>query len=393
MQRLKNDYLQSLYKEAEFDREHEEVKEIEERITSLVHEISEYIGRKDPLFKNFVIPSGSYFEDLKVEGPDEFDFMICLENLSLPGVCVKKDIPLRPVPDPGYVHVQVSNETLRQVYRKQRYISNQGNLKPDVLLKRFKELIEEALRKRKRRSHEKLAERVEVELRKIPITIKVRWNGEIYTNYEISIDLTLCIKLSGWPAASDIRGRLNRGHPGYEVFKEAVRAGHHLVASTIGESGKPRPCWRLSFSVAEGIVLKGICKNPRLMHKVALKVLKVLRKKNEHDLCLYEDADAGVSYRIQWVFHSYVLKTMFLHEWCEFPEDSYWSKDKLGERVRGILERIRNSLKDKDIRSFWVPDYKLFNFRARKATQTKLCEEKLSNLLRNLKLEPQTSRC
>ena len=56
------------------------MKEIEERITSLVHEISEYIGRKDLLFKNFVIPSGSYFEDLKIEGPDELDFMICLET-------------------------------------------------------------------------------------------------------------------------------------------------------------------------------------------------------------------------------------------------------------------------------------------------------------------------
>ena len=38
---------------------------------------------------------------LKVEGPDEFDFMICLEQLSSPGACVTKDIPMRPVPDPG----------------------------------------------------------------------------------------------------------------------------------------------------------------------------------------------------------------------------------------------------------------------------------------------------
>ena len=94
MQRYRSDYLEKLNNEAEFDREHEEVKEIEGRILSLVREISEYIGRQDPLFKNFVIPSGSYFEDLKVEGPDEFNFMFCLEDLSKPGVCVVKDIPL-----------------------------------------------------------------------------------------------------------------------------------------------------------------------------------------------------------------------------------------------------------------------------------------------------------
>ena len=401
MLHLGNNHLQQLYKEAEFDREHEEVKEIEEKITSLVHKISQYIGRKDPLFKNSVIPSGSYFEDLKVEGPDEFDFMICLETLSSPGVCVIKDIPLRPVADPGYVHVHVANEEVRQLYRKQRYISKKGNLKPDVLLERFKELIEEALRERKRRTdllsrglnffkrglrrkREKL-EHIYVELRKIPITIKVRWNGRKYSDYEIFLDLTLCIKMSGWPAASDVERRINREHPGYEDFEKARREGFHLVASTIGESGKPRTCRRLSFSVAEGIVLKSICENPKLMHKVTLKVLKVLRKKHEGDLCLHEDAeDEEASYHVTWVFHSYVLKTMFLHEWCEFPEDSCWSKDKLRERVKGILERIQTSLENKDIRSFWVPNYKLFNFRARRATQTKPCERKLALLLQNL---------
>ena len=172
-----------------------------------------------------------------------------------------------------------------------------------------------------------------------------------------------------------------RGHPGYEAFREAVREGYHLVASTIGESGKHRPCWRLSFSVAEGIVLKSIFKNPRLVHKMTLKVLKVLRKKHEDNLCLLEAASA--SFNVKWVFHSYVLKTMFLHEWCEFPEDSFWTNDKLGERVRGILERIQNSVKEKDIRSFWVPDYKLFNFRARNTTQTKECEINLSRLIQN----------
>ena len=288
------------------------------------------------------------------------------------------------MPDPGYVDVQVASESVRRIYRKQRYISNRGNLNSEVLLRRFEELVEQALRKRKRHSPEKIDEDYQqVKLRKIPVTFKVRWKGSKYSNYEIAVDLTLCIKLSdGWPTASDIRRRLNGGHPGYEAFQEAVREGYHLVASTIGESGKHRPCWRLSFSVAEGIVLKSIFKNPRLVHKVTLKVLKVLRKKHEDDLCLYEAA--STSFNVTWAFHSYVLKTMFLHEWCEFPEESFWMNNKLGERVRGILERIQNSLKEKDICSFWVPNYKLFNFRARNTTQTKLCENNLSRLIENL---------
>lgn len=90
------------------------------------------------------MPSGSFYEDLTVEGPDEFDFMICLADLSQDGVCEKKDIPLRPVRDPGYVHVQVVNEAYRRLW--QRYISRRGNLRPDLLLQRLLELIEKAVR-------------------------------------------------------------------------------------------------------------------------------------------------------------------------------------------------------------------------------------------------------
>jgi len=49
------------------------------------------------------------------------------------------------------------------------------------------------------------------------------------------------------------------------------------------------------------------------MHKVVIKVLKVLRKKHENELCLFErdtdpeDVLSPQSYRITWAFHSYVL--------------------------------------------------------------------------------------
>ena len=183
------------------------------------------------------------------------------------------------------------------------------------------------------------------------------------------------------------KGTSQQGHPGYEAFREAVAEGYHLVASTIGESGKPRPYWRLSFSIPERVILKHICKNPKLIHKVTLKVLKVLRKENEDFLCLFESpGDELASFHITWVFHSYVLKTMLLREWTDFPEDSYWTKNQLGKRVKSILERIRSSVVRKDIQSFWVPGYKLFNFRARKPTNTKHCVDNLGILLDKLDL-------
>ena len=374
--------------QADFDMNHPEVKEIGSRIWSFIHELARFIGREDSLFKNFVLPSGSFYEDLKSERPDEFDFMICLEDLSQPGVCRKKEIPLRPVRDPGYVDVQVTSEAHKHRWR--RYISRQGNLKPDTLLKEFQQLIEKALTKMKPAEGDKLKWNIhgtDVHLRKIPVTMTLTWNGKKYRNFEIDIDLTLCIKMTGWPDASDIEKRVKRNDPRYEVIHKVMSEGHHLVASTIGESGKKRPCWRLSFSAAEGIILKEICKDPNLIHRKTLKVLKVLRKKNEDDLCLLERSDGGEyspfhqSYiMITWALSSYVLKTMFLQEWFENPEDSKWRKDQIRKRARGILQRVEESVSRKDIRSFWIPDYKLFNFRARNATQIGRASSKLLSI-------------
>lgn len=64
MPQIRNKRLRELYEEAEFDREHQEVKEIEETVRNLVQEIAEGIAEKDPLFKNTVIQSGSFYEDL-----------------------------------------------------------------------------------------------------------------------------------------------------------------------------------------------------------------------------------------------------------------------------------------------------------------------------------------
>ena len=383
---ISNKLLKALFEEAHFDKDNE-VKEIEEMVKTLVHAIAKSIGKTDRLFRNFVLESGSFYEDLKAFGPDEFDFMICLKELSKPGVCKTKDIPFRNYPDPGYVDVQLG-DTDRELtqQRCQRYISRRENVKSDKLLKRFEKLLKDAFEAAKRGDWGRLdLEHVMVELRKIPVTVRVTWKGDKYQNYEISIDFVLCIKMNGWPKASNLEHRFNRAHPGYNAVQQAIQAGYHLVASTIGESGKARPCWRLSFSMAEGIVLKSIFKEPKLMHKAAIKILKVIRKKNEHNLCLFEDqnqVDFGFSYSsITWAFHSYAFKTMFLHEWFEFPEDSFWTENNLSKRICGILKRIQESLVRKDIRSFWVPEYKLFDFRARGRTRTQKCEEALQSLI------------
>ena len=149
----RNTDIRSLYKEAEFDMEHEEVKEIEETVRNLVEEIAETIAQKEPLFQSTVLQSGSFYEGLKVEGPNEFDFMICLEELSKPGVCEIKAIPFRSVPDPGYVDLRVQDPDIRERWKK--YISRKENLKSNILLERLKNLVEETLTEKKEKFQQK----------------------------------------------------------------------------------------------------------------------------------------------------------------------------------------------------------------------------------------------
>ena len=56
-------------------------------------------------------------------------------------------------------------------------------MKPKTLLEKFKDLVEEVLTEKKEHFSEKLAMQFEAELRKIPVTLKLTWNGTEYRHF------------------------------------------------------------------------------------------------------------------------------------------------------------------------------------------------------------------
>ena len=60
---------------------------VEQGARSIVHKIANAVGKADHRFQGEVLPSGSFYEDLKVGNPDEFDYTLLLTGLSSPGVC------------------------------------------------------------------------------------------------------------------------------------------------------------------------------------------------------------------------------------------------------------------------------------------------------------------
>ena len=162
-----------------------------------------------------------------------------------------------------------------------------------------------------------------------------------------TLDLVACIGMNGWSEDFNVKDRCNRSHPGYERIRKATQGGYHLIAYCVGEAGKPRPCWWLSFSRAEGILLGQLCKNSSLVHKAEVMILKVVRKKTNlrnvyERVPEFTDSKVVLDY-IGVPESSYlVLKTMFLHEWFEHPEEkSYWTVDKLAlSHFRYVTNKI-----------------------------------------------------
>ena len=74
--------------------------------------VKQAFANLDPRFSANIIPSGSFYEDLKVESPDEFDFMAQIKSLSSPGA-----IDLVPSDRSGFVHVTVLDSDTMSLWK------------------------------------------------------------------------------------------------------------------------------------------------------------------------------------------------------------------------------------------------------------------------------------
>ena len=60
------------------------------------------------------------------------------------------------------------------------------------------------------------------------------------------------------------------------------------------------------------------------------------------------------------IISSYVLKTLVLFEWQDYPDENQWGGNSLAQRLMNILQKLLNCLKDIKLRSFFYSDYDIF---------------------------------
>ncbi|XP_068671823.1 cyclic GMP-AMP synthase-like receptor 1 isoform X1 [Montipora foliosa] len=197
----------------------------------------------------------------------------------------------------------------------------------------------------------------------VTLIITNRMNGRKY-----SIDLTLAIKDKSWPEdADEWRGRPRRGHyspviptgrfrracknkakgwPNQNLVREIWHDGCHLVTKQPKGSNVPEHekgfLWRYSFSEAEKkLFVRGGHGEARSCRKQVLRILKALKEELE-------------------LHPSYHLKPCCFMSVGKSPNPNSWSFDHLRDRFMSLLQRLLNSLRQKNCPHYFMREFNLF---------------------------------
>ncbi|XP_067840266.1 cyclic GMP-AMP synthase-like [Heptranchias perlo] len=292
------------------------------------------------------LSSGSYYENVKISEPNEFDIMITIPV---------KRIEFMEVDSEGAFY-QVAFKRNPGGNPLEQFVDN-GTLSAEQMLCHLRKLIKEAA---------KTLTEFQIKLeRKKPgspaVTLLITGEDHVF----ISLDMVLALEVhsQSWPISTNEGLKIEdwlgkkvrrdfRNEPFYLVPKQPLDA----TQGTRSQSHKEM--WRISFSHIEKKMLlnhgslKTCCENgsPRCCRKSCLKLLKHLIQK------LKEKNPRPLS-RVC----SYHAKTTLLHACVKRPKDETWSFENLDICFLQLLDDFIDHLQRANLSHFFVPTYNLFN--------------------------------
>ncbi|XP_053400099.1 uncharacterized protein LOC123557769 [Mercenaria mercenaria] len=189
---LKNKYKRGILHDV--DAEIIEVKNIVASVREHVHEICEIVRGYDSRFRMSVFPTGSSAEGTKVGPPDEFDFALCIENLS--ANCV---IETSAEID-GYACLKFKDSPISGDYiafsDSDRYFLALPFL--HYLFRYIRRALSERRLWEKSNLHRRHEDKFRVTSRKPVFNYDLYWTGAVFKHLQISIDLVPTVYQSGW---------------------------------------------------------------------------------------------------------------------------------------------------------------------------------------------------
>src|SRR6218665_3858104 len=170
--------------------------------------------------------------------------------------------------------------------------------------------------------------------------------------YTIGIDVVHSIYCPQWPRDAKtwpLRSR-NNGWPTSHKISEVVRNGCHVVYVQHRDCRDDTYQWRLSFSVAEVILLQSWTKPQQIVyHLLRFFAKRELIKKD----CPKEDE----------VLCTYHLKTLMLWT-CEDKPPEWWNSESIITMCSELLTRLSGWLKKKRCSNYFIPEANLFNHKS-----------------------------
>lgn len=378
--------------------ENSEVRRIQHGIERVMKVITESVKTKDSRLIGKIIPVGSFYSDLKIGLPDEFDFIYELQTLEegidfelMPsGFKGTRNLWRTPNGDPGKRKVLLKNpamysldfdelnpdEWLHRVGRGRELHDHEYVLHPVGVKNSFYNAISEAL---KELNQSKLPKYLSVDMSEEctffygpAITLFFKWNGRFYKNLSISVDLTVALKAMEWESQFDFMRSNNVAPDSFLrkiLIEEISQHGYHLVPS-ISDRGHIQ--WKISTSFLETRALARFPRNSAI--KQVIRVIKTV--KDEHlkyrpNLDLMRDQSVAnvLKFLRFYVPHdyddnhhhlvsSYLIKTS-VFTLCAFATLSEWQKASLSGLFMLTLVFLCRTIANGTLMNFFISSQKL----------------------------------
>ncbi|MBN3320278.1 CGAS synthase, partial [Atractosteus spatula] len=290
------------------------------------------------------LPTGSYYENVKISEPDEFDVMLTvpvqrveIEQFDTTGAFYRVAFKRNPQRNP-----------------LQRFVLSGGTISASGMLNEFRSQVKQA-------TETMPGVQLERKKRGSPaVTLAVNENRRV-----ISVDIVLGLKvhMQSWPSCTKDGFNID-SWLGTKVKRDFKIAPFYLVPKYIGKGSDEKDgicakdAWRISFSHVEKGILKNhgsaktCCESGGLQccRKQCLKLLKHLLQK------LKEAHPKELS-----KFFSYQAKTTLLHACVKRPKDSDWEKGNLSTCFDLLLQDFIQYLDLGKLPHFFIPTYNLLD--------------------------------
>lgn len=347
---MEEDSLLKLDKLHSVDYKNGEVQLIKSKIEAIVENISKRIGELNPILSNTVVQCGSFYHSSKISAPDEFDFILVLNKLSQPNICSYK-----PFADPEYPHLvslKIDYKKLdlepRCVFESDDDPANEQVVLQATIESDYRNCIRSCLATMSlpdgisfttSPKSTRVTEGGETFLDSVKfsgpaLTLILNWKGEHYPSLNITVDMTYIILVKGLPPVCNLEKRLQSEHP---LIKAGLisEANHELLYTRMVDD-----TWRLTFTILENKIMC-FWFNKNDASNICYRLLKIIR-----DLLMPVD-QLGEA-----ILKTYALKTLFLYECEQYPEETFWTKEQLPTRLLSIFQKLLAALQNR-----FLPNY------------------------------------